>query len=140
MPLWNWWKVQETLNYKYLSKVGGGKQDYSYDSMKIYEEMFNEYIVVGGLGKEYEQLLEMKKEWLELRCEYLETDNKMVKMESNLLHIDISDKERYLNSLEGMTKEDTVVIISEYLGSHIDTKIITVKEYYNYLNYYKKKR
>lgn len=140
LPLDSWWKVQETSNFKYLGHKNNLLDDYTLEGQRIYENMFNEYIVLGGLGEEYEKLLELKKKWLLLRCEYLANDDRHVKMQSNLLAIDVKEKEEYLNSMQGMTKEDCLVLISENLGTHIDAKKISVKEFYNYVNYFKKKR
>jgi len=138
LPLWNWWQLQDTGNYKYL---GNGKlDDYTTASYSIYEKVFNEFIELGGLGKEYEELLKMKQKWLILRSDYLLNEDKDKKMKSIFLEIDIKEKEQQLSAVSGVSKEEALIIIAENIHTHIDAKVITVKEFYTYINYYKKKR
>lgn len=139
LPLWNWWKLQETNNYKYLSEDKDLINDYSKESAEIYENIFNEYIEIGGLGEEYLELLELKKKWINKRSQWILTGDKSVKMESKFLQVDIDDQENRLNKVSGVTKENALAVISEYVG-HISEKEITVKQFYNYINYYKSKR
>lgn len=137
--MWNWWKLQETNNFKYLAVGKDLINDFSKESAKIYENIFNEYIKIGGLGEEYIELLKLKQKWVQLRSEWLLTGDKGVKMDSIMLDVDIKDQQSKLNSIPGVTKESALAVICEQVG-HIDEKNITVKQFYNYINYYKSKK
>lgn len=137
LPLWNWWKLQETLNYKYLGI--DGIDDYSQKSYKIYESIFNEFIAIGGLGSEYVKILELKRKWVLERSTYLVNEDKNAKMKSIFIELDIKNKTEELERIGGVAKEEALIILSENIGSRLDPKTITVKEFFDYLNYYKKK-
>ena len=137
--LGNWWKLQETNNCKYLSKKEGAIDDYSVKSSLIYETIYNEYIENGGLGEEYFSLLELKRQWILKRSEWIVTGDKGIKMEAIMLNVDIEDQEAKLNELSGVSKEDALAMISENVG-HLSEYDITLKQFQNYLNFYKNKR
>ena len=137
LPLSKWWKIQETNDYSYLNK---GIKDHTLKSSKIYENMFNEYIKLGGLGEDYIKLLELKRKWILKRSEWLTNGNRGSQMDSSMLDIDIQEKEKGLQGKNGTTKEDALMIISENLSSHITAENITVAEFQGYLNYYGKRR
>lgn len=137
--MWNWKKVQSTGNYKYLCKYDLSINDSSLKSGQIWESCYNSFLELVGLGKEYERLLQLKKEWLLNRSKWLINEDYQGKMKSKLLAIDIEGLNTELKTKVKGSENDTTIIIEENLGIKLDLKKVTVKEYYDYIAYFTKK-
>lgn len=136
LPLWNWWKIAETGNLVYLYKREIYKgEDWSLSDK--WDIIMNEFLNDYGLTPEYQELLRLKKEWIEKRTDYLLNGmDRFLMFESELIEIDIKDA---MSIKIKAKKEDTVIMLEEKLGRELDPKKITVKKYHDYINYYSRK-
>ena len=161
LPLSSWWKLQETNDYKYLSKNDylsfsvkilfefllikkidiNLNSDKSLKSHEIYERIVNEWIKDGGFSEERKQLLELRKEHINKRSDWLLSGDKGKKMESKFIALEIEALETAMSEMNGVSKEDSLKIISENLkGGHIAPKNITVKQFQEHLEYYSRRK
>lgn len=138
LPMWNWQKVQKTGDFKYLCKVRFGISDNTNKSKEIWTKCFDSFIQLVGLGEDYNRVLKLKQQYLQARCEWIETTNYQAKMKSKFLAIDIEGANATINMKTKGNESDTTIIIEQKLGIKIDLKKITVKEYYDYVDYFTK--
>lgn len=136
LPLWNWWKIADTDNLIYLYKrdVYEG-EDWSLSAE--WDGIISEFIDEYGLSNEYQEVLSLKKQWIDKRSEYLLNGmDRFLMFESELIEIDIKEAMRV--KIKGK-KEDTLIMLEEKLKREIDPKKITVKKCFDYINYYSRK-
>ena len=99
---------------------------------KIYDNYIDEF----GLNKLHLRLLKVAKEKALLELEYVLTGDNFklteIKLEEQRL------KEMIDNNKQGMTTEQSLVYMSKWLGYHLNSKKITVREYFDIINEYGK--
>ena len=131
-------KVQKTNNYRFLS-LYSSYDDYSAESMIIFNAIFEEYVAEFGIGEEYTKLLIKKRDLLLARAEYLISENKDHKMKMKFLQVDVDDLSDKMKSKTSSSEEDTTIVIEQNLGVKLNLKEISVKEYYNYVRFFTKR-
>lgn len=136
--MWNWQQVQKTGNFKYLSSFKYGLFDNTDTSKEIWIKCFDSFIQLVGLGDDYNRLLELKKQYLLAKCEWVSNEDYQAKMKSKFLAIDIEDTERGINAKAKGNESETTIVIEKELGIKLDLKKITVKEYYDYVSFFTK--
>lgn len=136
--MWNWQKVQKTGNFKYLSRLPFGLSDYTNKSKDIWVKCFDSFIQLVGLGEDYNRLLELKKQYLLAKCDWLNTEDTRAKMKAKFLAIDIQDTNSSINDKTKGNENDTTITIEKELGIKLNLKKISVKEYYDYVNFFTK--
>lgn len=136
--MWNWSKVQETNNYKWLS-LDSTYEDFSIESMMIFNSIFAEYIAEFGIGEEYTKLLMKKRDLLIARSEYLISDNLDHKMKMKFLQIDLDDLNDSMKDKEHTSEAESTIVLEQNLGVKLNLREITVKEYYNYVRFFTKR-
>ena len=138
LPMWNWSKIQETNNYKWLS-LDFTYEDFSVESMMIFNSIFAEYISEFGIGEEYTKLLMKKRDLLIAHSEYLISDNKEHKMRMKFLQVDVDDLADKMKGKEHTSEAESTIVLEQNLGVKLNLREITVKEYYNYVKFFTKR-
>ena len=133
LPIWNWWKVSETGNLSYLRKDENYKG--KAPNLKLWEKINDEYFNEYGINDNLKQLMRLKKEWIRLKEKYLVKGIRFALTELDIVEAKMKD----LDKVGDFKKEDTIIYLEEKLGRELDTRKVTVKKYYNYLNYYRGK-
>ena len=135
--MWNWEKVKQTGNYKYLYKFG--LDDFTKESKEKWNDIFNTYIHFIGLGDEQNRLLELKLEYLMYRSDYVSNDDIQAKMKSKFIAIDIEDLQAVMSARVSSKEHETTIVLEKNIGREIDLKKITVQKYYQYIEFYTNK-
>ena len=100
--------------------------------LKIYDEYINEF----GLNKMYLKLLKAMQKRALLECDFIITRNRFKLTE---IEMEVSRIEQMLaNAGSGMTIEQTLIHLSKWMGTWINTKTITTREYFNLIKEYGK--
>jgi len=134
LPIWNWRQVSETGDLTYLFKGKEGKV--KPEMYGLWLDLQQEYFDTYGISKGLQEVLKLQKQWILLRCDYLVNEDRFKKMQSDMIQIDMDDAK----DGEGqMTTKDTIIFLEEKLGRELDTKKISVRKYYDYIDYYKKR-
>jgi len=134
LPIFNWWKIAETGNLIYLHKDSDyTKTDYSLVS--LWNSLQNEYLDTFGITDEFEQILKLKKKWIIKKSDYLLTGERFKLNEISMIETDIQDA---MNTKITVDKDDTIVMLETKLSRELNPKEISVKKYYNYINYFSK--
>ena len=131
-PIWNWWKIAETGDLKYVFKDGKGKV--TDRTVEVWFKLQNEYLDEYGITDGFRRLIKLKKKWIEKRTKYLVDDDRFALMESEMTEVDMDDiiKEKDVKT------DETLIMLEQKLGRELDPKKISVKKYYDYINYFSK--
>lgn len=131
LPLFNWWKITETGNLSFLRIDENYKGKAAQLDLweKINDEYFNEY----GINENVLNIMKLKKKWINLKEKLLVKGDRFALTELDI----VEAKMRELDVPNNYKKEDTIIFLEEKLGREIEPKKLTVKKYYDYINYYK---
>lgn len=123
-PIWNWIKIQETGDLKYLGDLPREELEEIYLSMQ--DEIFKTF----GVNQRYKDYLQLLKEKARLLNEVIQTNDPFTKLDLHVIEEDIS---MLFNSKEKQEFDEVVVLVEKYMGFQLDPKKISVKKYYSYL-------
>tara|TARA_R110002153_G_scaffold7_3_gene69 strand:- start:3734 stop:4234 length:501 start_codon:yes stop_codon:yes gene_type:complete len=130
LPLYNWVKLTEKREYIYTRKdLKKGTDELD---IKAYEILYEDYIATFGLNKLYKKLLEQMKKKALAELDFVITGERF---KLTLIELEVKKLEAMLNNNNNETTiEQTLVHISKWVGTWINAKNITVKEYFNLVN------
>jgi hypothetical protein len=131
-PIWNWWKVHETKDLKYLLKENKRLTKHSAD---IFDKIYSEFIRTFGISDNY-------KEYMDKIIEIDIAENEMILGGDSSMEtfIDIMKEElKDLNaSSSNGTYIDTAIAVEKNMGFKLNAKELSVFEYYSYIESLKK--
>lgn len=136
LPIWNWWKIAETGNLIYLHILEDyeGKEDFSL--IELWNKLQDEYLDEFGITTEFREILTLKKRWINAKSNYLITGDRFILNEIDEIEIDIKDT---MSTKIMVKKDETIIMLEQKLSRELDPKEVSVKKYYNYINYFSKK-
>jgi hypothetical protein len=111
-------------------------QEPTENDVKNWFVIYDQYLKKYGLGKKYKRLLDVMKKKALLELEFILTRERF-----KITQIEVEEanlKAMLANKGNGMTIEQTLVHLSRWLGYQLNTKKITVAEYFNILDQYGK--
>jgi hypothetical protein len=132
MPLFNWIKCNEgKIEFTRISDEGNPEMD-----VITWENIYNDYLKEFGLTETYKRMLNAMRKKAILELDFVLTGDRF-----KLTEIEI--EETRLNAMlqnagNGMTIEESLIYISKWLGTWLNVKNITVREYFNLLEQYGK--
>lgn len=132
MKLYNWIKCQAgELKYARIEGKGTQKQD-QLAWQRIYDSYLKEY----GLTGLHKRAMLLLKDVAMLRLEYLITNDRMklTDAEMKLLRM----KTMLENNGVNVTIDQTLIHLSKWMGTFLDSKNITVRQYFNLIEEYGK--
>ena len=136
LPIWNWWRIAETGNQIYLHKEADySKEDYTLVSLwnRLQDEYLNEF----GITQEFQDVLKLKKKRINAKTNFLITEDRFILNEIEEIEIDIKET---MSSKITVNKDETVIMLETKLNRELNPKKISVKKYYNYINYFSKQK
>lgn len=133
LPLDNWIKCNDgDITYVRKKNEEGTEEEDEYVWETIYDSYINEF----GLGKVYKKMLDSMKKRAELELDYVITGDKF---KQTLINMEINRLEQLMaNAGVGMSIPETLIHLSRWMGSFINTKNITTREYFTLLKEYGK--
>tara|TARA_R110002126_G_scaffold81640_1_gene201004 strand:- start:192 stop:605 length:414 start_codon:yes stop_codon:yes gene_type:complete len=135
MPLKNWIKCNEGDLRFARKKIQPKDKEIKTDS-ENWVLIYDGYIEKFGLGELFKKMLETKRKKALLECEFIETWEQFKITEINIEVQKLNNMMR--NNGDGMTIEQSLIYLSKWLGFHLNTKKITVTEYFNLMAEYGK--
>ena len=133
LPIWNWWKCSETSNLVYLHKNSDYKKE-DFSLFELWEDLNNQYFDEFGIGDRLIELMRLKKKWIIKKADYLLNENRFALTELDIIEAEMQDN---ADSGSRAKNSDTIIFLEEKLGREINPKEISVKKYYDYINYYR---
>ena len=133
MPFFNWRKCQEKQAYQFC-RIDPKKGDKESD-VKAWEKIYDSYLLEFGLGKDYERIIELQKEIAELQCDFVISGDRFIMNKIRELKNEL--KELIERPIE--TDTDTILnYLRKWMNHWIDTKKITVREFYKLIRDYRR--
>jgi hypothetical protein len=111
------------------------KVDYSL--VGLWNNLQNQYLDEFGITEEFEQILKLKKKWIIKKADYLLTGERFKLTELDIIEAEINET---MNSKITVDKDDTVIMLETKLNRELNPHKISVKKYYNYINYFSKQK
>lgn len=125
LPLYNWIKcIDGKFEYLRIDKNGSDEHDEI-----AWEIVYDEYVQRYGLGKLYNKLLKIMKKKAILQCDYVLTKEKFKLTEIELVEAQL--QQALNNNGNGISIEESLIHLSKWLGQWINSKSITVREYFD---------
>lgn len=125
-PLMNWIEANKgRLEFTRIEKKNGSEKE----DLKAFEEIFNDFIKKVGFSEDYEKLTDLKKKLLIIGTKYLETRERILLNDINVLNVQINDLK---TSLVSSKNEYQIGLnyLSKKQGYTINSKDITTLEYF----------
>ena len=135
LPMYNWKKIHDTdeLKWLFVNKVDC---ENTLELESLWGSIYDEYLEEFGLSEEYKEILNVKRKIANLQAEYIIKGNRIT---LNYINIEKNALESlYEANKKGSTFRDSLVHLEKMQGIKINTKQITVADYYNYLRSIKK--
>lgn len=126
IPLYNWLKcTQGEIKYVRLNLAKGNVLS----DVEAWQVLFDDYINKQGLNATYLKILKAMKKKALLECDFV-IDNDRFTL--TLLEVEIETLKMLMNNNGvGMSIEQSLIHLSKWLGSWINTKNITASEYFD---------
>jgi hypothetical protein len=128
--MYNWQKIHDTNELKYLFV---NKQEIENNELleRRWSSIYDEYLEEFGLSKEYKDILKAKRKIANLQADYIIKGDRIL---LNFINIEKNALESmYESTKKGSSFRDSLVHLEKMQGIKINTKEITVADYYNYL-------
>lgn len=129
LPVFNWWKIHEENDFKYLLKNPNKKVNKYAE--KVFKSIKSEFINEFGIDRKYEQYIDKVIELTLLNIKIVKGKDKSKKIFADMLELEIKDL---------LTQEEKIVskdkgfsAVSKYLGTSIKIKEITIYEFYSHI-------
>jgi hypothetical protein len=132
LPLFNWIKcTSNDLKFVRKDKKGTEQED-----IEAWERIYDSYIAEYGLNEVYKKLLNAMRKKAMLEVDYILTRErfKLTEIEMQIANLDAM----MMNGGNGMTIEQSLIHLSKWLGSWVNAKEISTKEYFNLMSEYGK--
>jgi len=132
LPLSNWIKC--TSNE--LIYVRKGKEGNEENDIEAWQKIYDSYIAEYGLSEVYKKLLNAMRKKALLEVDFIITRErfKLTEIEMQISNLDAM----MINKGSGITIEQSLIHLSKWLGSWINVKTITTREYFNLMEEYGK--
>ena len=127
LPIWNWWKIHESKDFKYLLKEDKKLTEHA---PLIFDALYSEFISIFGVGDSYKTYLDKLKEIRIAEIDMVLFDDPSMETFIDIMKTELDDI-KMANS--GGTYMDTAIAVEKNMGFKLNTKEISVFEYYSYI-------
>ena len=128
--MYNWKKIHDTNELKHLF-IGKVECENEPALERIWVNIYDEYLKEFGLSDEYKDILKLKRNIASFQADYIIKGDRLT---LNYINIEKAALESlYGTSKKGSSFRDSLVHLEKMQGIKINTKEITVADYYNYL-------
>ncbi len=132
LPLYNWIQCNDG-KFEFTRKTNHGTPE---KDLETWELIYNDYLKQYGLSKTYKKMLDAMKKKAVLELDFVITGNRFklteIEIEETRLNAMLS------NAGVGMSIDESLIYISKWMGTWLNVKQITTKEYFNLLEQYGK--
>ena len=133
MPIWNWNKIHETGDLKYLLIADDYKDiegQNTEENSDLWMELYQQYIDEFGVHADYERLIKKKQQLTARIAEYIATGDRF---KLNKIHITELEIKSMTDDKEPQKFHEVITTLDEFFNRDIDPKVLTVKKYYSYI-------
>ncbi len=119
-----------------MSYVRKGKEGNEESDIEAWQKIYDSYILEYGLSDMYKKLLNAMRKKALLEVDFIITRErfKLTEIEMQIANLDAM----LMNKGSGITIEQSLIHLSKWLGSWVNVKTITTREYFNLMEEYGK--
>ena len=119
-----------------MSYVRKGKEGNEESDIEAWQKIYDSYILEYGLSEMYKKLLNAMRKKALLEVDFIITRErfKLTEIEMQIANLDAM----LMNKGSGITIEQSLIHLSKWLGSWVNVKTITTREYFNLMEEYGK--
>ena len=119
-----------------MSYVRKGKEGNEENDIEAWQKIYDSYILEYGLSDMYKKLLNAMRKKALLEVDFIITRErfKLTEIEMQIANLDAM----LMNKGSGITIEQSLIHLSKWLGSWVNVKTITTREYFNLMEEYGK--
>jgi hypothetical protein len=128
LPVYNWFKIQETSDLNYLVK--GSETGEVLTLASIWQNLYREFLDTFGISDALRKSMELKRDIEMLYIEMAMTDDKSLMTE---IKIKEWEQQESVKTQTTVKYNEVKVYVEKWLSFKLDEKTTTVKEYYSYL-------
>ena len=133
LPIRAWFDIHKTGEFRLLLKEDCYTNEEKINKLfQTWESIYNEYIDIFGLSEEFLEDLNQQVELANYKADFVITGNKYLKTMIKI-HEDKFNSEKKAESKE-IELEILLARMSKYYGFKLESKELTVVQYYSYLN------
>ena len=89
LPVWNWWKIQETGDLIYLRK--DGRLEAKRGTVKMWTEIHDEYLEEYGMTDEFKRNLRLKRDWILKQSKYLVEGDRFASTQADIVQAKMNE-------------------------------------------------
>ena len=128
--MYNWKKIHDTNDLKWLF-VKKVNVENNQELECLWSKIYDEYLIEFGLSEQFKEIINIKKKIAQLQADYIIKQDKVL---VNFINVEKNNlKQVYETSKQGSTFRESLVHLEKMQGIKINTREITVADYYNYL-------
>ena len=134
IPMWNYWKIEETSDLKYLAIGKNYENQFFYDKLKAsnaWTKVNGSYLDVFGVSEHYRDVLMLKRDIALNEYAWERNREPIARVYAREAKKELENLE--LNSLNEKP-QDQVFFIEKEMGFKVDPKKISLKDFYSYVN------
>jgi len=129
LPLFNWWKFNETKDVKHFLKVYSDVNTAKLLLLEtIYSKLMNQYTKEFGINEHLLLVLEKQIDIAKLKADFMNGIGIITSIE--VAEIELQELVR---GVKGMGFYEIKALIEKQMGFRIDPNVTTVMEYYSYI-------
>jgi hypothetical protein len=135
MPIWNWNKIHETGDLKYLVIADNYKdieEQNNEETADLWLDLYQQYIDEFGINDDFKRFMRKKQQLAAKLAEYIASGDRFKLNKIKVIEVDIKGM---LNEKEPQKFGEVVAGVEKFFGFQIDSKVLTVQKYYNYIKY-----
>jgi hypothetical protein len=136
LPIWNWWKIAETGNLAYLFKDEKEYNEIDNSLSEVWLDLQNQYLTEFGITDEFEEVLRLKREWINEKANFIITGDRFILNAIDVLEFEMNES---MSAKIKVDKESTLITLEERLSRELNSKDLSVAKYYRYINHFSKR-
>lgn len=134
MILYNWMKCVDG-HYQY-SRIEVKNDIINKNDIKAWELIYDSYINTFGINKYYQEYLKICIKIAKNQTKYIETNNKLLLTNISIFEFELQELKKNMKS--DVSTFSILNALSKMQGYHINTKEITVTEYFSLIKDYER--
>ena len=131
LPIYCWFKINETNNLEWLLKKKVKVTDYHKQVMvATWDKIIDEFVDTFGIPDKMKEILELKRDIFVLECEMFLSKDPLIK---NFIKIKQFELRKLMETEKKKSTVSAKVYVEKFLGFRLNEKECTVKEFYEYI-------
>lgn len=133
LPIKAWFDIHKTGDYRLLLKniITINKEDFS-KLYELWQVLYNEYIEKFGLSETFKDDLNKQIEIAKLKATYMITGKKHLRTQIRIKEEELKSENK--GESKPFELESLLAKMSKYYGFKLESRELTVTQYYSYLN------